>query len=135
VPNKSLPKGAPPVKLTGQMPVSSLESDHWDRIMSEITGPGGLVGRTLTIEELAGLIPTYPGGRRARGRTIARRMRPVLELIERGPNGSRGRGATYRVIARAEAVPAGSPDIEDQEISTDDDWLLRSVAKMTGETK
>lgn len=127
-------EGRPPATLTGQVPVSSLESAWWDHVMSWCTGEGGLVGRTLSIEELSGVIPSYPDGRRARPRTVARRLRPILELVERGPNGSRGRGATYRVMAIP--VPPDlkeREDVGDDEIAPASDWLDEAVRRMTGE--
>lgn len=121
-------RGAPPKNLTGRMPVSSMDSPWWDLVASEITSPDRLGGRTLTIEELTGLIPSYPDGRRARPRTVARRLRSVLELVERGPNGSLGRGATYRVLT---PTVAPSSIQSDSVVQADDEWLAKSVEKMT----
>jgi hypothetical protein len=125
-------KGAPPKNLTGQMPVSSIDSPWWDHVASEITSPHVLGGKTLTVEELTQFIPPYPDGRRARPRTVARRLRRVLELVSRGPNGSRGKGATYRVML----PEAPKPVIEaDCTVASDDDWLQQSIERMTRGSK
>lgn len=94
--------------------------------MSEVTARPGMVGRVLSIEDLTQMIPSYPDGRRPRSRTVARRMSPVLELVERGPNGSRGKGATYRILPSRAEVTDGEP------IAKDDEWLLAAVERMTG---
>lgn len=115
------------------MPVSSLDSPWWEGVSSELLARPDLVGRTLTIEELAQTVPSYPDGRRPRTRAVARRLRPILELVERGPNGSLSRGATYRIRApqpRAEAVPI--TETPDDELKPNVDWLEEQVRRMTG---
>ena len=99
--------------------------------MSEVLLVPGLVGRTLTIEEFSQMVPLYPGGTRPRTRTVARRMAPILELVERGPNGSRGRGATYRIKAPVIVESAGRNDINDVVIGSDEKWLLEQIERMT----
>lgn len=128
-------RGAPPPRLTGGRRVRSLDSPWWDRVMSEMLARPGLVGRTLSIEELAGMVPRYESGGRPRPRAVAKRLSPILELIERGPNGSRGRGATYRIVDRRVESTAGPArtDVEDVVIGSDTDWLLAQVERMTGE--
>lgn len=91
-----------------------------------------LVGRTLTIEEIASRVSSYPDGRSVRPRTASRRLAPILELVERGPNGSRGRGATYRIRALpAQADPPERDDVADVVIGSDHQWLLEQVERMT----
>lgn len=124
-------RGAPHPKLTGRVPVSSPESSWWDQVMSELMSRDGMVGRTLSIEELTESIPCYPGGGRPRGRTVARRLHRVLELMERGPNGSLGRGATYRIVGHIRALPAGRQDVRDETVEPADAWLLDAVKRMT----
>lgn len=92
-----------------------------------------LAGRTLSIEEIAAALPSYPDGRRARPRVAARRLRAVLRLVERGPNGALGRGATYEVLAARAPEPPARDDIEDQAIEPADGWLADAVRRMTGE--
>ena len=112
-----------------------MDSPWWERIASEITGPGGLVGRTLTIEELTQLIPSYPDGRRPRPRAVARRLGRVLRLVERGPNGSRGRGARYQVVPPPPPIDAGRADVPPDEVATDHDYIAAAVERMTKERR
>lgn len=91
----------------------------------------GIVGRTLSIEELVGMLPTYRDGTRPRGRSVARRLAPILELVSRGPNGSRGRGATYRIRPPPSAEVVGRIDVDDVAICSDEEWLLEQVERMT----
>ncbi len=121
-------KGEPPKVLTGPLPASSLDSPWWDQVMIDVTLSPGMVGRTISIEELTQIIPSYPDGRRPRPRTVARRLRSMMTLVERGPNGSRGRGATYRIDGRPIEKPV---DASDDLITFDDEWLNQSVEKMT----
>lgn len=126
-------RGMPPARLTGGSRVRSLDSPWWDLVMSELVAVPGLVGRTLSIEEIAGMVLSYPDGRRPRARTVARRLAPILELVERGPNGSKGRGASYRVLDLPPTrEPIGRDDVVDTEISSDMKWLLEQVERMTG---
>jgi hypothetical protein len=119
-------KGGPPRKLTGQVPTSG-DSPWWSRVASEISSPDRLGGKTLTIEELAQTISSYPDGRPIRPRTVARRLRSVLRLVSRGPNGSLGRGAVYTV------VPLPPPEeMTEDSIPTDLEWLEMAVEKMIG---
>lgn len=92
----------------------------------------------MTIEEITATVAAYPNGRRVRSRSVARRLRGILELIERGPNGSRGRGATYRIVApQSPTASTTDPveirtDVEDVVIGSDRQWLLEQVERMTG---
>ncbi len=124
-------KGQRPKKLTGQMPASSLDSPWWDEIARQFASDNA--GKVLSIEEITDLVSRYPNGRKARGRTCARRMKTVLELVSRGPNGSLGRGATYRVIASQPVTAAGRRDTVDEEIKLAEDWLLSRIERMTEE--
>lgn len=74
------------------------------------------------MEELTQIVPDYPDGRRPRPRTVARRLAPVLTLIERGPNGSLGRGATYRIVPGRSVGP--------DDIPSDDEWLLQAADRV-----
>ncbi len=124
--------GRPPAHLTGKARVRSLVSPWWERVTSELLLVPGLVGRTLPIEEIAGMLPAYPDGGRPRTRTAARRMSSILELVSRGPNGSRGNGATYRIVAPMIASePIGRDDVPDVVIGSDNRWLLEQVERMT----
>jgi len=130
---KAKARGAPPKTLTGQLAVKALVSPWWEWVASEISLSPEFVGKVFSIEELSQMIPAYPDGRRPRPRTVARRLRPVLELVERGPNGSRGIGAKYRVIPAAQTpVDETGADGADELISVDEEWLLGSIKKMTG---
>lgn len=77
------------------------------------------------------MVPCYPGGRRPRQRTVARRLHRILELVERGPNGSLGRGATYRIVGNMRAAPVGRQDVADETVRPADEWLLDAVERMT----
>ena len=72
-------------------PVAGI-SPWWHDVARELLMRPGLVGQEVTIEELTEGLPCYPDGRRPRPRAAARRLRHVLELVSRGPNGSRGKG-------------------------------------------
>jgi hypothetical protein len=79
------------------------------------------------------MVSAYPDGRRVRPRTVSRRLAPILELIERGPNGSRGRGATYRIRPLpTQGEPSERTDVPDDVIGSDHQWLLEQVERMTG---
>lgn len=61
------------------------------------------------------MIPDYPTGTRPRNRTIARRLEEygAIELVERGPNGSKGKGARYRILPeKMTPAPAADPVID-----------------------
>ena len=107
----------------GRTPVSG-HSPWWATVCSELSFRSDLVGRDLTVEELTQTVPDYPNGRRPRARTVARRLAPILTLVSRGPNGSLGRGAVYRIIPGREVGP--------EDIPTDDEWLLEAAARMAG---
>lgn len=126
-------RGRPPSSLTGQVSVRATESPWWDSVAALLASREDLRGRTLAIEEIAALVPPYPDGRRVRPRAAARRLRPILELVERGPNGSLGRGATYRIVPPVARPPVGRDDIEDEGIAPADDWLNDAVKRMTRE--
>ena len=126
-------RGAPPPNLTGGQRVRALNSPWWDSMASRISSDPSMVGRTMTIEELTSDIASYPDGRRVRSRTVSRRLSHILELVERGPNGSRGRGATYRILPSPGGVipPPERGDVTDVVIGSDKDWLLAQVERMT----
>jgi hypothetical protein len=124
-------KGLPPKNLTGQMPVSSLDSPWWDQVAYLFSCDPENAGKVLTIEEIAERVSRYPNGRKARGRTCARRLKHVLELVSRGPNGSLGRGATYRVVPVQPTPATGRRDTVDEEIQPAQDWILKQIEKMT----
>lgn len=73
------------------------------------------------------MIPDYPDGRRPRQRTVARRMLELgaIQLLERGPNGSLGKGATYRILPEQPPAPAAGPVVENE------DYLAKAVERMT----
>lgn len=83
----------------------------------------GLVGTEVTIEALTESLPSYPDGRRPRARAAARRLRSILELVSRGPNGSRGKGAVYRIVRPPEQAPVEHSLI-------DEDWLKESIERI-----
>jgi hypothetical protein len=87
------------------------------------------VGSVLPIEEIAQKVPAYPDGRRPVPRTVARRLLEygAIELVERGPNGAKGRGAKYKVLSR----PSIAHPIES--IVENSDYLREAVERMTGE--
>ena len=124
-------RGASPRTLTGRDRVRSLDSPWWERVTSEMGLRPDLVGRTLTIEEITQIVPSYPDGRRPRPMTAARRLGRILELVSRGPNGSRSRGATYRILAIPDPTPLMREDVEDIAIRSDRGWLLEQVKRMT----
>lgn len=98
--------------------------------MSEIISRPGMVGTTMSIEALTEMIPDYPDGRRPKTATTAHRMEPVLELVQRGPNGSLGRGAIYKIIGDGRTLPAGDPEVSDENIAPAMDWLNEAVDRM-----
>jgi hypothetical protein len=133
VARKPQTKGRPPPTLTGQLPVSSDNSPWWDEVKSSLGSYGILVGSIYTIEEISQMIPSYPDGRRPRPRTVARRLNELqaLELIERGPNGSLGREARYKILPERPQAPA-----EDVEPMLDNaEFLANAVERMTKERK
>lgn len=101
--------------------------------MVELLSRPGMFGSVLSIEEIAALVPSYPDGGRPRARAVARRLRPILELVDRGPNGSLGRGATYRIVSNVRARPVGEASVSEDVLAPDMDWLMKSVKRMTGE--
>jgi hypothetical protein len=125
---KAVTRGRPPSTLTGQLPVSG-DSPWWRRIASEICHDLDLVGRPLTIEEITQTLPRYPDGRRIRPRTAARRLLEygAIELVERGPNGSLGRGAKYKILPERPSPPAG--DVEPMPDNAE--FLEDAVERMT----
>jgi len=110
--------------------VSSVESPWWDSVAAGLLAREDLRGRILPIEDLVTMLPDYPDGRRPRARAAARRLRRVLELVERGPNGSLGRGASYRLRPPPER-PLRVPDTSDEAIEPATDWLEDAVRRMT----
>lgn len=123
-------KGKAPSTLTGQLPVSG-ESPWWRSVASELTSTQVLVGHTFSIERLTELISAYPDGRRPRTRTVARRLLELnaIELVERGPNGSKGKGAKYKILPESSLAPAGDPLIDNE------DFLEKAVERMTREKR
>lgn len=120
-------KGSPPSTLTGRLPVSAEHSPWWDDVCSRLGQLGMLVGNLYTIEEITQMIPPYPDGRRPRPRAVARRLYEYLELVERGPNGSRGKGAKYKILSKEVYVPGHDDDV----VPVDEEWLNSAVNKMT----
>ncbi len=123
-------KGSPPKILKGHIKVSIENSPWWDRVVSEVLLLPNIIGRTLSIEDLSQIVSAYPGGNKPRGRTVARRLAPILTLISRGPKGSLGIGATY-TIKNIDAEPASEITAEFDALAPDDEWLKQSVKKMT----
>jgi hypothetical protein len=120
-------KGKPPSTLTGQLPVSADDSPWWREMASTVSKQGERVGTTWTIEEITQMIPDYPDGRRPRPRTVSRRLLELgtIELIERGPNGSLGKCAKYRILPELPPAPAAGPVVENE------DYLAKAVERMT----
>lgn len=122
----SLPKGKP--ARSGGVPRRPLRSPWWDGVLSTLSSRADLVDTLVTGEKLAELIQELPqsNGRKVRPMAAVRRLAPMLELVERGPNGSRSRGATYRIVTPPprEALEMGS-----------DDWLKAAIDKMCGKEK
>lgn len=119
-------KGKPPSTLTGQLPVSG-DSPWWRTVASEMCN-SSLEGNTYHIEALALLVPLYPDGRRPRERTVARRLLELnaIELVERGPNGSLGKGAKYKILPERSLPPAA-----ESEMIENSDYLEQAVERMT----
>lgn len=115
----------PPDWLQAKRPPVKGDSPWWQQVAQELLDRPGMVGTTLTIEELTESLPCYPDGRRPRPRAAARRLSHVLELVSRGPNGSLGKGAVYRIVR-----PPEEPVIEHGMI--DEGWLRESVERMLG---
>lgn len=120
-------RGRPPSTLTGQVSVRAEHSPWWDKVASELGLYGILVGSTYSVEELAQMLPPYPNGARPKARTAMRRLTDAgaLELVERGPNGSLGRGARYRILPERPPTPAGEPVIDNA------GYLEDAVERMT----
>jgi hypothetical protein len=113
--------------------VSSDFSPWWEQLGSRLGHYGLLVGTIYTIEEIAQMIPPYPDGRRPRPRTVARRLNELqaLELVSRGPNGSLGREARYKILPERPQAPA-----EDVEPMLDNaEFLANAVERMTREKR
>lgn len=117
-------RGGPPLKLTGQNPVSG-ESPWWIAVAKDLFSKPGMIGKIVSIEELTAMIPDYPDGRRPRPRAVARRLKPYIDVISRGPRGSLGKKSTF-IIRSFPNEP-----IREDAIRQDDEWLLESVMKMT----
>lgn len=125
---KAVVRGKPPSTLTGQLPISSEESPWWSEVISNLSSYGIKVGEIYTIEEITAMVPSYPDGRRPRSKATSRRLKPVLELVERGPNGALGRGAKYRVV---EVIHPPKFENGDEPIQSNEDWLNDAVSRMT----
>lgn len=82
----------------------------------------------VTIEQLSACIQSYPDGRRPKPRTVARRLLEygAIELVERGPNGSLGNGAKYKILPERSLPPA-----MDSEMIENSDYLEKAVERMT----
>lgn len=117
-------KGGPPKTLTGRTRVSG-ESPWWREVCLRIGEAHA--GEELSIEKLYHLVPDYPDGRHPRRRAIARRLAPILELLSRGPNGSRSTGALYRITR----LPP--PPVRVEPIGPDEEWLRLCADAMVGE--
>jgi hypothetical protein len=86
----------------------------------------------VSIEELTQMVPTYPDGRRARPRAVVRRLRSILEVVQRGPNGSLSRGSVFRILPPQQEQACIPPPEDEDTVQTDQDWLLSSIERMTG---
>lgn len=120
-------KGKAPSNLTGQLPVSG-DSPWWRWVASEICHDMDLVGKHLSIEDITQTLPKYPDGRSIRPRTAARRLLEygAIELVERGPNGSKGKGAKYKILPERPLTPE-----MDSELIQNSDYLEQAVERMT----
>lgn len=108
-------------------------SPWWERVREDLLSAPGNIGRELTIEQLTLEVPAYGTGHRPRGRTVARRLSPILELVSRGPNGSRGIGATYRIHRPDVLVSSARKDVPDEVVTVNDEWLDAAITKMIGD--
>lgn len=119
------------------MPVSAEHSPWWAQVESDLHLSPGMVGKVVSTEELVQIIPAYPDGRRPRARAAVRRLRRILELVERGPNGSLSRGAKYRIVPLIQ-TPSVMDSIDpelDTVVELDLDWLEQSIERMTTSKK
>lgn len=116
---------SPPDWVTAKRPPVSGDSPWWQQVAQELLTREDLVGKELTIEEVTAMLPCYPDGRRPRPRAAARRLKAVLKLVSRGPNGSLGKGAVYKVVK-----PQEQPAVEHPLI--DEEWLRQSVERIIG---
>ena len=136
-------KGSAPWHIRGNVPVSASESPHWERVAQLLLKVPGIKDRDWTVEELANMDELmYPDGRRPRGRTIPRRLKKILKLVERGPNRSLGKGARFRVIdPTPPARDLDRFDVDDVEVTAEMDlneplrqmWLDEQIRKMMRE--
>ena len=96
---------------------------------SALTSMPGLMGKVVSVDELVALIVGLPGADppRVRNHTVVRRLRPILELVERGPNGSLSRGASYRIV---QPPPPPEPDE-----FLNERWLIDAADRMGGKIK
>lgn len=115
---------APPDWVRAKRPPVKGDSPWWRDVAQELITRPGLVGSQLTIEAITEMVPCYPDGRQVRPRAVARRLAGILELVSRGPNGSLGRGAVYRIIRPRVPTP--------EHALVDDEWLRLSVERMLG---
>lgn len=58
------------------------------------------VSEIVTIEEIIKWMPPYKNGSAPFGKTIAAALSHRLEIVERGPNGSLGKGARFKILPR-----------------------------------
>ncbi len=96
-------------------------------MLATLSSREDLWGTMVTPDDLVALIPQDPNKPKTMRRAVVRRLAPMLELVSRGPNGSRSIGAIYRIV-RPPTKPPSSAD----EIGTDDDFLAHAAARMTG---
>lgn len=100
------------------------DSPWWRWVAREIASRPGWLGTIRTIEEIVQSLPRYPDGRQVmRGRVAARRLSDALELVSRGPNGSLGIGATYRIVM---------PPTDVGHELIDEGWLEEAAGRMSG---
>lgn len=120
-------RGAPPSHLKRKrkaMPISGPDSPWWRWVAREISERDGWLGTIRTIEDIVASLPRYPDGRQVlRGKAAARRLAPALQLVSRGPGGSLGIGATYRIVRPPDEVKS---DL------VDDEYLMQQANRMIG---
>lgn len=115
-----------PKKKTGQLRKSG-ESPWWDSVALSISELHH--GKELTIEQIYELVPNYPNGFRPKIRTASRRLKKILELLERGPNGSRSVQAVYKILPMRKQIVAEEPIMHDEE------WIKSAINAMIAKKK
>lgn len=127
-------RNSKPINIRGSLPVKAVISPWWESV-KDFLSSGEFIGKVFTIEEIAALVPKYPDGRSVRPRAASRRLKPILELISRGPNGSLGKGATYKIIGKPVKVEVKMNSAETNVILSDDEYIQASIARIIGEKK